>query len=222
MIIAIILILFAVGLFLVFHDDHDDSYTRREKDPRRKEPKSFYDKSASYPRSASYPKPASYPDAAPKSPVTQTAAPQVVRPVLSQEARTVAPPVAPTSERAPLDFSFLDRITFDADLPERTMSSFIAGIGSRCSHKDLGGLFGWISVDPVTEAMEVYASDGRQMGFLPMKDKVAYHTFNPDWVDCPFAGHVALSVSGRYYADIRIVLPSSRDFVQQQLTGFLG
>ena len=210
MIIAIILILFAVGLFLVFHDDHDDSYTRREKDPRRKEPKSFYDKSASYPKAAHQP------------PVTRPAAPQVVQPALSQEARTVAPPVAPIAERAPLDFSFLDRITFDADLPERTMSSFIAGIGSRCSHKDLGGLLGWISVDPVTEAMEVYASDGRQMGFLPMKDKVAYHTFNPDWVDCPFAGHVALSVSGRYYADIRIVLPSSRDFVQQQLTGFLG
>jgi len=202
MIIAIILILFAVGLFLVFHDDHDDSYTRREKDPRRKEPKSFYDKSAATPKTA------------PKSPVSSPAPPQ--------EFRTMASPVAPIAERAPLDFSFLDRITFDADLPERTMSSFIAGIGSRCSHKDLGGLFGWISVDPVTEAMEVYASDGRQMGFLPMKDKVAYHTFNPDWVDCPFAGHVALSVSGRYYADIRIVLPSSRDFVQQQLAGFLG
>ena len=44
MIIAIILILFAVALFLVFHDDHDDSYTRSENKAARKEPKSSYQK----------------------------------------------------------------------------------------------------------------------------------------------------------------------------------
>lgn len=30
MVIAIILILFAVALFLIFHDDHDRSYTRND------------------------------------------------------------------------------------------------------------------------------------------------------------------------------------------------
>ena len=35
MIIAIILILFAVALFLILHDDHDDSYTRRERKTHR-------------------------------------------------------------------------------------------------------------------------------------------------------------------------------------------
>lgn len=45
MIIALILILFAVALFLIFHDDHDDSYTRRERNARRDTaPKSFYEK----------------------------------------------------------------------------------------------------------------------------------------------------------------------------------
>ena len=44
MIIAIILILFAVALFLVFHDDHDDSYTRSENKSVRKVPKSSYQK----------------------------------------------------------------------------------------------------------------------------------------------------------------------------------
>ena len=33
MVIAIIVILFAVGLFLVLHDDHDNSYTKSEKKP---------------------------------------------------------------------------------------------------------------------------------------------------------------------------------------------
>ena len=37
-----------------------------------------------------------------------------------------------------------------------------------------------------------------------------------------FAGHVALSVTGKYYADIRIVLPSTRTFVEASLRGFLG
>ena len=36
MIIAIILILFAVALFLILHDDHDDSYTRSDKGRARK------------------------------------------------------------------------------------------------------------------------------------------------------------------------------------------
>ena len=35
MVIAIIVILFAVGLFLVLHDDHDNSYTKSEKKPTR-------------------------------------------------------------------------------------------------------------------------------------------------------------------------------------------
>lgn len=252
MIIALILILFAVALFLIFHDDHDDSYTRRERNAgRNAAPKSFYDKSET-------PKPSA------RKPSYQT--PSTPKPVSSQpspfmDPRTIVPKEkeyragkqgkldgrfkpaeakpqyasAPNHRQDPhvpgfiydedekvLDFHFLDQLEYDADLPERTMSSFIAGLGAHCTEKDLGGMVGTVKVDPVTEAMEVFAADGRLMGYLPMKDKAAYHTFNPDWVDCPFAAHVALSVTGRYYADIRIVLPSSRDFVEESLTGFLA
>ena len=43
MVIAIILILFAVALFLIFHDDHDRSYTRNEpKSGRENGRKSVY------------------------------------------------------------------------------------------------------------------------------------------------------------------------------------
>jgi hypothetical protein len=55
-----------------------------------------------------------------------------------------------------------------------------------------------------------------------MKDRAAFLAFNPSRTVCPFAGHVAFSVTGKYYADIRIVLPSSRDFVEESLVGFLG
>ena len=121
-----------------------------------------------------------------------------------------------------LDFSYLDEFDFDPDLPEKTMSSFIAGLQGYCTRESLGGVIGYILVDPVTGAMEVHDTGDTLMGYLPMKDRAAYSTFNPDHVLCPFAGHIGLSTTGRYYADIRIVLPSSRAFVEDSLRGFLG
>ena len=201
MTLAIILILVAVGLFLIFHDDHDDSYTRSEKKPGRQAgQKPTYRKTVESPRNT-------------PGPTSSHTAPFL-------ESRTIVP--KEKEYRKPLDFHFLDQLGYDENLPARTMSSFIAGLQGHCTEKDLGGLVGYVNVDRGTGAMEVHGSDGRMLGFLPMKDRVAYHAFNPTLVVCPFAGHVALSVTGKYYADIRIVLPSSRDFVEESLTGFLG
>ena len=56
MVIAIILILFAVALFLIFHDDHDRSYTRNEpKSGRENGRKSVYQKSTAPRRNAPAP-----------------------------------------------------------------------------------------------------------------------------------------------------------------------
>jgi hypothetical protein len=209
MIIALILILFAVALFLIFHDDHDDSYTRREKGPGGKAPKSVYQK-----KEHSRP-------AAPKSLYTQEV-PRTQGTPRPQEAPRPVSPKASREPRKPLDFHFLDDIDYDPALPERTMSSYIAGVQAYCTDDDLGGIVGYVYINPSPEAYEVHAADGRLLGFLPMKDRIAYQVFNPSRVVCPFAGHVAISTTGRLYADIRIVLPSSRDFVEQSLTGFLG
>jgi hypothetical protein len=201
MVLAIILILVAVVLFLIFHDDHDDSYTRGDKKPGRKTgPESVYQKSV---------KPMRTPD----PPKTAPASP---RPTPVMAPRTIVP------KEKVLDYHFLDRIDYDPTLPERTMSSFIAGLQQNCTERDLGGLVGFVFMDPVTGAMEVHRPDNRLLGYLPMKDRAAFLAFNPSRTVCPFAGHVALSVTGKYYADIRIVLPSSRDFVEESLVGFLG
>ena len=192
MVIAIIVILFAVGLFLVLHDDHDNSYTKSEKKPTRQ--RDF--------------KPAQQ----------KPAASQGNTPRPARFAETVR-----EMEKAPLDFHFLDRIEYHAILPERTMSSFIAGLQGHCTEKDLGGLVGWIEVNKNGGGLEVHASpDGRLMGYLPMKDRAAFLAFNPGSFVCPFAGHVDLSVTGKFYADIRIVLPANRDFVEEALVEFLG
>ena len=192
MALAIIIILFAVGMFLVLHDDHDNSYTKSEKKPTRQRDRN----------------PASQ-----KPAVSQGNTPRPAR--FAETVREM--------EKAPLDFHFLDRIEYHAILPERTMSSFIAGLQGHCTEKDLGGLVGWIEVNKNGGGLEVHASpDGRLMGYLPMKDRAAFLAFNPGSFVCPFAGHVDLSVTGKFYADIRIVLPATRDFVEEALVEFLG
>ena len=192
MVIAIIVILFAIGLFLVLHDDHDNSYTKNEKKPTRQR---------------------DFTPAQQKPAVSQGNTPRPAR--FAETVREM--------EKAPLDFHFLDRIEYHAILPERTMSSFIAGLQGHCTEKDLGGLVGWIEVNKNGGGLEVHASpDGRLMGYLPMKDRAAFLAFNPGSFVCPFAGHVDLSVTGKYYADIRIVLPATRDFVEEALVEFLG
>lgn len=235
MIPAIILILAAVALFLIFHDDHDDSYTRSDKKPGRNAgPKSEYQKSVESRRTSATPRQAPVMD--PRTIVPKEYPPRKLderfKPTQAEPKYASAPNTAPRREtRASgfayeekvLDYHFLDRIDYDPSLPERTMSSFIAGLQGHCTTRDLGGLVGYVSVDRATGAMEVHdGPDDRLLGYLPMKDRAAFHTFNPGLVICPFAGHVAISVTGALYADIRIVLPSTRDFVEESLVGFLG
>ena len=139
-----------------------------------------------------------------------------------QAGRAVHPSAFSYGAEKALDFSFLDEFDFNPNLPERTMSSFIAGLQGYCTQENLGGVLGYVMVDPVTGALEVHDTSDGLMGYLPMKDRAAYNTFNPDHVLCPFAGHIGISTTGRYYADIRIVLPSTRTFVEASLRGFLG
>ena len=200
MVIAIILVLFAVALFLVFHDDHDDSYTRSDKTPGQKAlPKQSYQKKVT------------------------------TKPSPLMEPRTIVPPEkqfqsARVAEVEPkrVSLAFLDRIQYDKSLPERTMSSFIAGLQGHCTDKDLGSLVGLVVVTPGGSSLEVHDTNGRLLGYLPMKDRANFFAFNPTCVECPFAGHVDISITGKYYADIRIVLPSSRPFVVDSIRGFLG
>lgn len=200
--LVLFLILIAVALFLIFHDDHDDSYTRSENNAKRKTPPSTYRKSGE-PR------------------VAPLAAPRVA-PQMAPKAAPVPPSRGQGRPEKVLDFDYLLRIPYDPTLPERTMSSFIAGLQGFCTPNDLGGVVGYVVTDSVTGAMEVHASDDSLMGFLPMKDRSAYLAFNPGRAVCPFAGHIGISTTGRYYADIRIVLPSSHPFVLASLHSFLG
>ena len=243
MLLTIILIFVAVALFLIFRDDHDDSYTKGDrKTGRDNGQKSVYKKSVENRRNpaASNPRPTPVMNTRPIAPQStpQGAAQRApklderFKPDPAEPKYASAQPASPRNDARTsnfiyedeevLDFHFLDRIDYDESLPERTMSSFIAGVQSHCTERDLGGVVGYVAMDRKTGAMEVHDGDGRLLGFLPMKDRAAFLAFNPTLVVCPFAGHIALSVTGAFYADVRIVLPSTRDFVEESLTGFLG
>ena len=199
MVIALIIAITAIALFLILRDDHDDSYTRSEK------PK---------PVKKQAPKPVQKPAAQP-------------RPAM-QAPRTQAEPAARAGEfryteafSGP-DFSFLDQLPYDPELPERIMSSFIAGFHENVRPDDMGGVAGLIREDRDRGSLEVRTPDGRLLGHLPNRDRVPFHAINPQGRLCPFVGHVGVSTTGTWYADIRIAMPCSREFVERSLREFLG
>ena len=195
MVIALIIAITAIALFLILRDDHDDSYTRSEK------PK---------PVKKQAPKPV------PAEPRTAPAPRAQTEPAArSSEFRY-------TEEFSGPDFSFLDQLPYDPELPERIMSSFIAGFHENVRPDDMGGVAGLIREDRDRGSLEVRTPDGRLLGYLPNRDRVPFHAINPKGRLCPFVGHVGVSTTGTWYADIRIAMPCSREFVERSLREFLG
>lgn len=208
MVIALIIAITAVALFLIFRDDHDDSYTRSEK------PK---------PVKKQAPKPVQKP-AAPPRPAMQ--APRTIVPEEKQyrprKLDERSSEFRYTEEFSGPDFSFLDQLSYNPELPERIMSSFIAGFHENVRPDDMGGVAGLIREDRDRGSLEVRTPDGRLLGHLPNRDRIPFHAINPQGRICPFVGHVGVSTTGTWYADIRIAMPSSREFVERSLREFLG
>ena len=209
MVIALIIAITAVALFLIFRDDHDDSYTRSEKPKPVK-------KQAS--------KPVQRQPATPPRPAMQTS-----RTIVPEEKQyrprkldERSSEFRYTEEFSGPDFSFLDQLPYDPELPERIMSSFIAGFHENVRPDDMGGVAGLIREDRDRGSLEVRTPDGRLLGHLPNRDRIPFHAINPQGRICPFVGHVGVSTTGTWYADIRIALPSSRAFVERSLREFLG
>ena len=208
MVIALIIAITAVALFLIFRDDHDDSYTRSEKPkPVKKQASKPVQKPAAPPR--------------PAMQTSRTIVPEEkqYRPRKLDERSSE---FRYTEEFSGPDFSFLDQLPYDPELPERIMSSFIAGFHENVRPDDMGGVAGLIREDRDRGSLEVRTPDGRLLGYLPNRDRVPFHAINPKGRLCPFVGHVGVSTTGTWYADIRIAMPSSREFVERSLREFLG
>ena len=232
MVIALIIAITAVALFLIFRDDHDDSYTRSEKPKpvKKQASKPVQRQPAAQPRPAMQTSRTIVPEEKQYRPrkLDERYKPAPAEPRTAPAPRAQAEPAARSSEfryteaYSGPDFSFLDTFPYDPELPERIMSSFIAGFHEHVRPDDMGGVVGTVHEDRDRGSLEVRTPDGRLLGYLPSRDRAPFHEINPEGRPCPFAGHVGVSTTGTWYADIRIALPSSRAFVERSLREFLG
>ena len=189
---VIIVIIAAVALFLIFRDDHDYSYTRG-KDAKK-----------------------TYQPEAPAKPV------RPVQPAVPQN-----PPTAGVRPILPaMDFSFLNRVRFYSALPRTSMDTYITGLRYHCTQSDLGLVMGTVMPEPNNprdpRAQAVCRNDGKVLGYIPRADLDRYNFFNDGNRVCLFAGKIESSVTGTPHADIRIFLPTDRNYVENKIRAYLA
>lgn len=191
-IILIAVVIFA--LILIFRDDHDRSYERREKGRRT---------AAILPPE----KPVQKDKTAVREPVVP---PTPERPV--QE---------PTVQERKLDWSFLSTLDYDDSVDEDTMMTEVTGMRYYCSLADVGPVNGTVRPEPDNlfdpRAQVVIREDGKKLGYIPRRDLDDYEEFNEDNLVCPFVGRVTVDHNGYMSADILVALPESLEFVKEAL-----
>ena len=70
-------------------------------------------------------------------------------------------------------------------------------------------------------AQVVIRSDGKKLGYIPRTELDDYEDFNEDNLVCPFSGEIIMSEEGFFSSYIHIALPVSRDFVKEELSDYL-
>lgn len=274
---AILGIVVAVALFLIFRDDHDSSYNRNEKKSQRQ--------SEGARRQSSYSKKeTSQPKAGTKSGVSQDGTghkaefegeakkvigtigsiieevkKEAAEPLLDihkgvqgvmEEAKAAIdkamkeagqkpywtnsadvdeqeqPEAAEPSEEdwedeEEMDLSFLDNIDYSDDLEENTETFDITGLRYHCTVHDCGKIVGIVRPEPSNvhdpRAQAVYRNDGKLLGYIPRTQLDWYEDFNEQNVPCPFVGEIEMDGRGWLVAEIKVIIPTSREFVEEEI-----
>ena len=264
MIYAIIIIVTAVAIFLIFRNDHDDSYNKSEKGPR-KEPKA---QSQPKQQQTQYQKDAGAGHKADTgaSPKTEkkSSGPSLKDQILGEieqaineakkgaeepmkvfgevmgmakEAVNTAMKEAEKSwnttgtqtevdeqfpeEGEELDLSFLDNIDYSDDLEENTETFDITGLRYHCTVHDCGKIVGIVKPEPSNvhdpRAQAVYRNDGKLLGYIPRTQLDWYEDFNEENVPCPFVGEIEVDGRGWLIAEIKVIIPNSREYVEEEI-----
>ena len=258
---AILGIVVAVALFLIFRDDHDDSYNKSEKGQRKAQPKkeqTHYQKETG-PKGSS-PGSTSGPEAEKKT-SAHSLKDQILGEIeqaiseakkgaeepmkvfgevmgMAKEAVNTAMKEAQkgwnttgtqtdVDEQFPeegeeLDLSFLDNIDYSDDLEKNTETFDITGLRYHCTVHDCGKIVGIVKPEPSNvhdpRAQAVYRNDGKLLGYIPRTQLDWYEDFNEENVPCPFVGEIELDrSSARLIAEIKVIIPSSREFVEEEI-----
>ena len=195
---AILGIIVIVALFLIFRDDHDDSYNKSEK-----------------------PRPMAQPIKAQIIEEVQAAVTEAKKDWNLPEAKQVDDEEFPDDDEE-LDLSFLDNIDYSEDLEENTETFDITGLRYHCTVHDCGKIVGIVKPEPSNvhdpRAQAVYRNDGKLLGYIPRTQQDWYEDFNEENVPCPFVGEIELDrSSARLIAEIKVIIPSSREYVEEEI-----
>lgn len=120
-----------------------------------------------------------------------------------------------------IDLSFLDTLDYYEDLEENTETFDITGLRYYCTVHDCGKIVGYVKPDPSNvhdaRAQAVIRSDGKLLGYIPRTQLVWYEDFNEQNVVCPFVGEIELDDRGWLIAEIKVIIPTSQDFVEDEI-----
>ena len=215
---AILGIIVVVALFLIFRDDHDDSYNKSEKGQR----KAQQTRSFSHTQGQAQPMKASGPSL--KEQILgeiEQAINEAQKGWNATGTQTDVDEQFPDEEEG-LDLSFLDNIDYSDDLEENTETFDITGLRYHCTVHDVGKIVGIVKPEPSNvhdpRAQAVYRNDGKLLGYIPRTQLDWYEDFNEENVPCPFVGEIELDrSSARLIAEIKVIIPSSREFVEEEI-----
>ncbi len=270
---AILGIIVVVALFLIFRDDHDDSYNKSEKGQR----KAQQTRSFSHTQGQSQPKKEQthyQKDAGPKTGFAgSTSGPKAekktsgtslkeqilgeIEQAISEAKKGAEEPMkvfgevmgmakeavntamkeaqkgwnttgtqTDVDEQFPdddeeLDLSFLDNIDYSDDLEENTETFDITGLRYHCTVHDCGKIVGIVKPEPSNvhdpRAQAVYRNDGKLLGYIPRTQLDWYEDFNEQNVPCPFVGEIEMDGRGWLIAEIKVIIPSSREYVEEEI-----
>ena len=189
---AILAIIVAVAMLLIFHDDHDRSYNRNEK--RRETPRSVQ---------ASRPQP-EQPAPASNSQWPDRKYYTVKRTLSWNYLHTLHYDDSLPEETMESEIAGLGHYVTGDDMGPVN--------GTVRPEPDNAH-------DPRAQA--VVRADGKKLGYIPRRDLDDYGEFNPDNLVCPFSGEILMSEDGFFTAYVTIALPASVEFVKGELSGYL-
>ena len=120
-----------------------------------------------------------------------------------------------------IDLSFLDNIDYSDDLEENTETFDITGLRYHCTVHDCGKIVGIVKPEPSNvhdpRAQAVYRNDGKLLGYIPRTQLDWYEDFNEENVPCPFVGEIEVDGRGWLIAEIKVIIPSSREYVKVEI-----
>jgi hypothetical protein len=210
-----------VALVLIFRDDRDGSYNRSEKGHK----KVLYQKDAGTGMKTKDAILVSEPKDEEKA--TRSSVKEIlgeIEEALIEARKGFEEPVNEVEEPSEeeMDLSFLDDIEYSDDLDEDTETFDVTGLRYHCTVYDCGKIVGVVVPEPSnvhdSRAQAVIRNDGKLLGYIPRNQLDWYEDFNEDNVPCPFVGEIGLDNStSRLVAEIKVILPSSREFVEEEI-----